>query len=109
MSEEDTFLPAKTHTNIHLTSEMHLCEKHIHANTRTTCWHKFTESPVINVAGYLDVDQELLEIFGRHDNRCVQVDDVASVQIQVEVSGQFLIAQNDTGLFTQKHIDLLIN
>ncbi len=73
------------------------------------------QSPVINVAGYLHVDKELLKISGRHDNRCVQVDDVACLQIHVEVSSQFLTAQNDrkniqnTGLFTQKHSDFAIN
>ncbi len=54
------------------------------------------QSPVINVAGYLHVDQELLKISGRHDNRCVQVDDIACLQIHVEVSSQILTAQNDT-------------
>lgn len=51
---------------------------------------------LLNVAVYLDVDQELLEISGRHDDRGVQGDDVAFVQIQVEISSQFLTAQNDT-------------
>lgn len=45
---------------------------------------------------YLNVDQELMEISGRHDDRCVQGDDVAFVQIQVEISSQFLREQNDT-------------
>jgi len=44
---------------------------------------------------YLDVDQELMEISGWHDNRGVQGDDVAFVQIQVEISSQPLTAKND--------------
>ena len=43
-----------------------------------------------SVVGYLDVNEQLAEVFGRHDNGDVEGDDEAAIDLQVQVGGQHL-------------------
>lgn len=54
----------------------------------------FTTGTSASCCGYLDVDQQLQQVFGGHDDGGVEWDDVALVQGRVVVGGQPLTEEH---------------